>query len=132
MKRSPFVYYSETVVGVKTKKFRRRDLPALDHNEFQLMNTIPFSLSPDGKVFVNISDKNNMIFVYYFLSMAESLTKNLMAALEEAKTLYPDIEKPEDIINYTDKRKQKEIGFKIMIPYELERRKRELINCKNK
>lgn len=129
MKRSPFVYYSNSVVGVKTKQFRRRDLPALDYNEFQLMKTIPFSLSPDGKVYINISDKKNMIFVYYFLSMAGALTSNLMAALEEAKTLYPDVEKPEDILNYTDERKQKEIGFKIMIPYELERRKRELNNC---
>lgn len=131
LKKCPFVYYSKTIIGVKTKQLRRRHLPTLDYDQFQQMKAMPFCMSEDGKVFVNINDKGNIAFVQYFLAMAESSTTSLMDVLEGAKDLYPDVVNPEDILNYQGVDQEK-AAFKIMIPYELERRKRELSSYENK
>ncbi len=120
-----FVEYSETVFGVNMKHLRRRDLPGVSYDEFQKLKSLPFFLTDDGKVYINTSNKANMTFLHYFLSMSDSSTASLLRALEEAEVLYPDVKEPEDVLKCKAE-DQAKAGFKIMIPYELQRREKEL------
>lgn len=124
-RKNLIVEYSDTIFGVNMKHLRRRDLPGLSHEEFQRLKSLPFFLSEEGKVYINTSNKDNLTFVHYFLCMQDSPTSSLVKALEEARLLYPDAAEPGDILRY-EIGKQREAGFKFMIPYELDRREKEL------
>lgn len=132
IRKNLIIFFSETIIGVYMKSLRRRDLPDLSYDEFKCLKNLPFFVADDGKVYVDISRGANKIFVYYFLAMAAASTTSLINALKEADLLYPEVTKPEDILNCEGLEKQKEAAFKIIIPYELERRKRELEHYNNK
>ena len=125
MKENIFVKYSPTIIGVDVKRIRRRHMKNLDWEQFQKLKTMTFLVTDDGIVYINISSSAR-IFVGAFISMGNSTTTQLIDALNAAKKMYPNIKTVDDIATLSDAEQEVDAILKLLIPYELERREKEL------
>ena len=89
------------------------------------MKTMTFLVTDDGIVYINISSSAR-IFVGAFISMGNSTTTQLIDALNAAKKMYPNIKTVDDIATLSDAEQEVDAILKLLIPYELERREKEL------
>ena len=97
----------------------------LDWEQFQKLKTMTFLVTDDGIVYINISSSAK-IFVGAFISMGRYTTTQLIDALKAAEKMYPNIKTVDDIVMLSNAEQEVDAVLKLLIPYELERREKEL------
>lgn len=119
-----FVNYGTDITVFDAKSIKRKQLPGLSRKEFVEMKQMPFVIGGDGQIFINRNLPIWEEYLKFFAVMHEETTTALESALMQARKRFPDIRTASDVCEYTTLEDLQGIGFLLLIPIELERRKR--------